>query len=217
MVYLVCFIMRSGSNYLCDMLKDAGLGNPTEYYFPYQFEERVSRPGFAANKRFNPQARTPREYFRNILESQVGPAAGIKCGWHSFQVMRDELGEYFETLNVRYIYLTRRDRLRQAISWYRAAYTQQWSRFDPPGRREPPYNRDEIAKYLHYIELQERSWEDLFSRFRVLRLTYEELDHETPQQVAHFLRLPAPRLAPSNYRVQRDLTTESWVKRYHDG
>ena len=134
MYYVICFVNRSGSNYICDLLKNAGIGNPTEYYYPLDFRKRV-RFQFRANKKFDPQATSPAEYWRRVCESQ-GNIVGVKANWNAFQVFRSEVD--IRDLDLRYVYLTRKDKLRQAISWYRADHTEKWSSFAPSAREDPP-------------------------------------------------------------------------------
>lgn len=121
----------------------------------------------------------------------------------------------------KYIYLTRRDRLRQAVSFARAIQTEQWSSLDSVSS-EPRYDRDAITAARRALEAEESNWEQFFARhgIRPYRLVYEDLDavpHDTLAALLRFLGYEEARsiaLPSSQLHRQADGETEVWVERY---
>ncbi len=210
MYYVICFVNRSGSNYLCDLLKSAGIGIPAEYYYPLDFRKRV-RCQFPANKKFDPQASGPAEYWHRVCESQ-GEIVGVKANFDAFQVFRSEVDLRLPDLH--YIYLTRKDKLRQAISWYRADHTETWSSFAPSAREDPPFDRAQIDKYLRYIRENEQNWEQFLADKKYLPLIYEELGPQTVFEIAAHVGVSVTDAPRSGFSIQRDATTEEFVRLY---
>ncbi len=209
--YAICFVMRSGSNWLCDMLSNAGVGVPSEYYFPLDFDERTSRRRLPSNPKFNPRAATPAEYWRNIEKSQ-GDVVGLKLGWQAFEKMREEVD--VSALELQHIYLTRRDKLRQAISWYRAGHTKRWTTFNDRQVSDPPYDEAEIAKHLGYIDSQEASWECYLSGKPHLQIEYEDIGIHTVYEIADYIGAKVVREPQTSHKPIRDELTESFVEQY---
>src|SRR4051812_30708315 len=118
--YVVCALPRSGSSLLCELLFETGLaGAPAEYFDAQQmgrFSERWNARDFGA-------------YLRALLERKTGPNGVFGFKAQFFQLAEafpdGELDAAFPSL--RYVYITRRDRLRQAISWARAVQTGWWA------------------------------------------------------------------------------------------
>ena len=90
-----------------------------------------------------------------------------------------------------FIYLTRPDRVDQAISRLRAEQTGLWhrrsdgselERLAPP--KEPHYDAEEIARHIEELSALDTSWERWFEQeaLEPLRITYDALSDD-PQQV----------------------------------
>lgn len=215
-LYIICFVNRSGSSYLCEMLCRAGLGYPQEYYHPYGHKERYEHwskklPEYGEKLPYTAEE-SAEEYFKALLDMQK-PTAGIACTSGSYDQMHKEVGKILDQIKPKYIMLTRRDRLRQAISWYRAEYTGMWSTNHQSNNRIPPYSQDEIEQYLIQIEEQEQLLEKYIGHHKPLRITYEEIGPACINQICEFIGIKPPRPwnAYSVLRVQRDKMTEDWV------
>jgi hypothetical protein len=76
----------------------------------------------------------------------------------------------------KHIYLTRRDRIAQAISLARAIKTNEWHSSDPV-MRDPDLSFEEVLYFLRYLRTMEADWETVFSALQLdpLRLCYEDL------------------------------------------
>lgn len=214
-IYIIGFVPRSGTNYLCDMLKSVGLGNPTEYYHPLSFQERISKK-WLANKHFDPSdCQNPKQYFHRVLESQPGEIKGIKANIESYNIMMQEVGHIINNMEVHHFFVKRADILRQAISWYRAMNTQQWSVFDPLLGSEPPYDRSKIDEIIGWIEGQEREWREALPA-DTYEIIYEKISNVTVYNIAANMGMKNCMPPKSGYKVQRDKVTEEWAKKYQN-
>ena len=99
---------------------------------------------------------------------------------------------------LRYVWLRRRDKLRQAISWWRAAETGQYALAPGQAAAEPPeFDRDAIGRLLWYAQACEAGWRDWFAAhsIRPLEIVYEDLIEDVDRaarDVAGFLHVPWP-------------------------
>jgi LPS sulfotransferase NodH len=212
---IIAFVPRSGSNYLCDMMcRVGGFGAPLEFYYPYDFQERIA----FWDAKTNPFEHVDKNKITTEISwfMEVLIRGGLKCTWDSHEQMLVEVGELLDRVKVQYIYLRRRDKLRQAISWYRADENQQWTSKDQKSKPDPPYNEAEIRQRLDYIELDEKRWGEFFQDKEHLELFYEDLNYGVLDTVEAFtgLKRDRDRYLDSDYKVLRDELTEEWVRRY---
>ena len=110
----------------------------------------------------------------------------------------------------RYLWLRREDKLRQAISWWRAAATGQYGL--APGEMPaelPAFDGDAIGRLLRYAQACEAGWRDWFAAhsIRPLEIVYEDLIEDVDRAVrdgAGFLGVSWPAgLAPVRPRMRR--------------
>jgi len=119
--------------------------------------------------------------------------------------------------------LSRRNRLRQAISLVRAEATGVWSlpgaARSHSGEAESEYDSAAIAHALIEIDRQECAWRAELDEIGapVLEIVYEDLlaSYESSvKQALEFLGLPyASPLPPPQLRPQADPRTEEWIER----
>jgi LPS sulfotransferase NodH len=127
--------------------------------------------------------------------------------------------------DLRYVWVTRRDKLRQAISLVRARQSGRWIARSAPARQAntAKFNFHLVDSALRRIVEEEVAWERYFAQAGVVPFTvvYEDLVREcepTVRRLLDHLRIalpsgftfPAPRL-----QRQADATSEEWVERYH--
>jgi LPS sulfotransferase NodH len=230
--YLIFFTPRSGSYLLCEALTTSGLaGFPAEHFGANQ-ADRVAKSWGATD-----QADYLRMLFRH--RSTANGVFGAKVTWRHFGVFVDrsrEIEHYRELPpavlasallpNLRYVWLTRRDKLRQAISYSKALQTGVWNvtRPDVADRPALQYDRGSITTLLQATRDDEMQIREYFSAngIKPLTIVYEEfvsryeatcrdvLQYLGVQPVDEF-RLPSPTLTR-----QRDALTEEWVQRYEE-
>jgi LPS sulfotransferase NodH len=232
--YIICTVPRSGSNLLCDALSRTGVaGRPLEYFnadYRHFFLDQWNRP-----------RTTSESVFRElILQAGTTPNGvfGAKIQWFQVRELSSNgtmIGSSSLTATkfasnfpgAKYVFLTRNDKLRQAISWYRAGYKNAWWSIDgvvdprSGTEEEPPFEYTSIQHCEELLLKYECAWLRLFSDIGVtpLRIEYGELDTDlgaTVRRVLEFVDVPELRL--SSIRVdsprlkrQADLITEQWV------
>jgi trehalose 2-sulfotransferase len=174
------------------------------------------------------QGTTPNGVFgAKLMWGYLGDFADLLRGieGNAGRAVPDLLARAFPDL--RYVQITRRDKVRQAVSLWKAVQTQAWRR-DTEGEGgadiEPVFSFRAINFLVRQLTAHDASWEAYFLGLGVepLKVTYEELA-EAPDPVvrrvlAHVgvpvpadLALDAPAL-----RVQADARSEDWVRRVHE-
>ena len=238
--YIICTNPRSGSWLLSDGLAATSIaGNPREWFNVQQ--EQATR----AQWRLDNQTDLTFEGYLQAarLQSMSGNGiSGIKLHYYQFADLPRRMpgrsrwgnlspGELISAMfpDAKYVWLTRRDKLRQAISLYLASQTGQWSSVNgSPVRAQPrvahavEFDPSAIVALQALLEEYERNWHAFFESNRItpLVIEYEDLagDYaETIRKVLHWLgipdaeraAIPAPRL-----RRQSDARSEEWAARY---
>ena len=225
--YLVCATPRSGSNLLCEALTISGLaGWPEEVfcrstarwtlpewgetsdilqYLEWLFEDRSAPNGvFGAKIMLN-------DFLRLCAELRKKPASAAP-----------ELACAFPGL--RYIWMRRRDTLRQAISRTRANQTGHWRQHDGHvtlALPKPRFDRDEILQSQRQIEIEEATWQTFFDSSGIdpVVVWYEDVVgsyQATALRVLKNLGIKVPRRVWFGERrllSQSDSTTEKWMQR----
>jgi trehalose 2-sulfotransferase len=231
--YMICCLPRSGSWLLADALKMTGVaGIPEEYYWHEFYDDYCCHWGLPTSTDFA-------SFFRYSMLAGTTPNGmfGAKLHW-------DELCDLDESLRIlagapdldtvellyrffpqpKFIYLHRADKVRQAISWFRAGSTARWYDVAGESRRsvdpEPDWPR--ILLLERILRSEEQRWRDFFklSRIEPVHVAYEELLSNFEVVIDRVLsaigarppdgfKHPAPRL-----KKQRDETTEEWVQQY---
>jgi LPS sulfotransferase NodH len=235
--YFVCATPRSGSYLLCDLLKATGVaGAPTEYvsvtyenhWMPIwktatyrDYLDRVIQTGMTRNRVFGLKAhihqfRHFQQRLRSIPEYNAIPL---------HRIFAEAFGD------VRHIWITRRDKVRQAVSYLIATQSNMW--WDaheapaPAGTPTPERVRFDYAAVARFVQKtldEERLWLQYFDRFGIepLVVVYEDLvaaQTSVLTGVLKHLRIPWPGLdrhtLSPQIRKQSDDRSEGWVARYH--
>jgi trehalose 2-sulfotransferase len=214
--YAVCALPRSGSSLLCELLFDTGLaGAPAEYFDAQQmarFCEQWGAHDFDA-------------YLRALLERKTSPNGAFGFKAHFFQLAEAFPEGLRESAfpSLRYVHISRADRLRQAISWARAVQTGWWASDHERAQRVPVvFDRAQIDRLLVGIATRARRWEEFFDRTGAepMRIEYEDLVAAPDATVLAVLRhigVEVPEylsIGPATLRRQADPVTEQWVQRY---
>jgi LPS sulfotransferase NodH len=236
--YLVCATQRSGSSLLCEALRNTGLaGRPAEYLLDAEaggwesgdwarargvssraeFVRLVLRLGTTPNGVFGSKLLGDH---RDEAVERLRPLAGAAAGGGT-RTAHGVLSAAFPGL--RYVRLTRRDRVRQAVSWLRAAQTGRWAAHVPADDDAAPrYDAAALDAIVRHIGAAERAWDDFFrdAGIEPHGVTYEGLVAaygETALGVLDFLGVPYAR--PLAFGVRRlvrqaDAESEAWARRY---
>ena len=181
-----------------------------------------------------------RSYVERILRAGTTPNGvfGIKVMWSVLEdwlprlaalVGREAasppgvLGAVFPNLS--YIWLTRRDKVRQGVSWYRAMMTERWRSTDPGdgSTSRPDFDFEAIDHLVGVSIADDLAWEHFFQQHGIepLRVVYEDSERapgEVVERIHRYVGLESPaRPAQRETRHQRqaDDLTDDWVRRYH--
>jgi len=234
--YAICTNPRSGSWLLSEGLDFTGLaGHPREWFLPFEEQQQRARWGRDCLDS------SPRSYLSHIVSegSTSNGVFGLKL--HHYQLanlaatlrrveeyrgmkVQEALAAAFPSL--RYIWLTRKDKARQAISYQRAVQTEQWWQLDegPPdaGGAQLPLDLDLIAGLEQVLLRNEASWQRFFARCGAdpFVVSYEELSADyagTIGALLDWLGIAEPgeiEIRPPRLRRQADSVTEAWLDRY---
>lgn len=233
--YIICTTPRSGSTLLCDLLSGTGIaGHPGSYF------RRQSIPDWA--RQFNLDVNAP-GFDRAYLEvaKQMGIADkgmfGLRMMWGTLPELVERLDNLFPNLasdtdrlqaafgSIRYIHLSRADKVAQAVSRVKAEQSGLWHKFaDGSVReqltdyRESVYDPVLINTYMVEATADDQAWNDWFKKHNLAPycLTYEQLAEEP--QVALDAVLGALELAPirvtiTSQKLAGDLSLD-WIARF---
>lgn len=204
--YIIASTQRSGTHLLCSILRSTGIaGSPDEFF--------LSKPGETWEKRWGALSRDA--YIERVLQENTGANGvfGAVVMWSYFErmlQMLQEIQEYnrftgaelvAELFNrPKYIWMRRRNRVEQAISWTMACQTGVWaqkagikSQLDPT----PKFDFRVIDEWCNRIAAHEASWAKYFrqSSIEPLVLFYEDVvdcHRAAAERVFEFLALPLP-------------------------
>jgi LPS sulfotransferase NodH len=213
---MVCSIPRSGSSLLCELLGSTGLaGAPAEFFHPDKMRLLQRRWG----------AETLDEYLRELLARKTSPNGvfGVKTHLGQYDPLFGESDPRGFLPAAQLVLITRRDRLRQAVSWVRALQTQEWVNQDTPKlQRAAVFDPEHITRKLRRIGREEERWESLFARHGIVphRVVYEDFvdaQEETVRGVLRTVGVEAPAdlsLPPPVHDRQADELSEEWIERF---
>ncbi|BDP41403.1 hypothetical protein DAETH_13720 [Deinococcus aetherius] len=224
--YTIWFSQRTGSTLLCEALGSTGVaGRPAEWL----------------NDR-DPRTTTLRDLQEMLRAGTTqGGVFGLKYGpdqrfgqW--IQTFRRELAlppemprpDVWQAMfpNSRHLYMTRRNKVRLAVSWWRAIVSGEWHRrhgqAPQDGDLQGRYSFDAINHLFAECSLREAAIEEFFAEGGILPLTlvYEDFirDYEgTVRAVLTHLDLPTRvPVAPPAFTRLADALTEEWVQRFRE-
>jgi LPS sulfotransferase NodH len=122
-----------------------------------------------------------------------------------------------------FVWLRRADKIRQAISWWRADATGQYALTGEDPAAEPPgYDRAAVDRLVSFAAACDAGWQSWFTAHAIqpLQLWYEDVSQDPDaavRTVAAFLNVPLPDGLPRFHprtRQQADEHTERLVTRY---
>jgi LPS sulfotransferase NodH len=239
---LLCSHMRSGSTLLGEAMYATGcLGCPIEYFhrgFQPHLAERWQTQDFA-------------DYLATVYRWRTDPSGtlGVKLFWGDvealcFQAWPNEEDQWRAGFaqgltasayarihalltclfpNPRWVYLRRRDRVRQAISLLRAGQTGTFRRFldgnDPADRQPPEYDYDRILRYVGLSDYCHAHWQQLFDAAILdpYLMAYEELAQDFSRTVGglfHVLGLGDAVVTLPRLQRQADRLSEEFLAQF---
>jgi LPS sulfotransferase NodH len=230
--YTIWFTQRTGSTLLCQTLEATGMaGRPKEWLHgwleehrsddPAQLQSHLWESGSTPNGVFGSKHSFHEPHFSQLIEL-----------FHKFPNCPEEernrvkIWEYAFP-NHRHLFMTRRNKVRLAVSWWKAIQTQEWHRLTGASPKSvdlsEAYNFDAIHHLYDECSMREAGIQEFFSEGNIVPLTivYEDFIQEyekTVRKVLEFLELdtisikiPSPSLAPT-----ADDASEEWVQRFRE-
>jgi len=240
-IYLSYFISsspRTGSSLLSEALEFTGIaGTPREYFEPAYEQDWFDRLGITADS----------EYIDKFLAAGATPNGvfGAKVIWHQLTHLKTRLrliqGNGVSDLellrrtfpDLRYVFLTRRDKVRQAVSYYKASQTDFWHWLEPDAiaNRQiptpspvPPFDLEQIDHWVNRFTQDEASWCRYFETlglepFEVVYEDFHPAYESTVRAVLRYLDIPIPsgmKIHPPRLQKLGDAVSEEWVHRYRE-
>jgi LPS sulfotransferase NodH/SAM-dependent methyltransferase len=226
--FIICYVQRSGSTHLTSLLQNTGLaGKPADYLnaayagLPLENRQVAQRTGAVtivdAVREYGVQSVS--EYLEKLAKLTRTPNGvfGLKVDLaHASSLLRS--GLFFDPgWNWKYIFLTRRDLLRQAISYYTAMRTGLWSSISASDR-SANYDQQLITEYMLTLSNFMSRWECIFRLFDIepTRIQYEEIEADPTAVLrqcfdalaigSDLTRLPIV----SDYSKQRSSAADEW-------
>ena len=229
--YIIATSPRTGSELLCEYLSRTQIaGKPGEHFFPKRF------PNFYQHYHIH----TFLEYATIIRQERTTPNGvfGTKL------IAGDILNEFIDILkhntpnastatayqilnnffpNLTFIRLIRQDRIRQAISLYRAEATGIWHNTGKQATQpEIPYDYQSIRSRYERINAIEAEWDQFFTQNQLspLTISYEtfiQTPIQTTQQILTHLGLSIPATWQPDLITNKKMNqtqTDQWVARY---
>jgi LPS sulfotransferase NodH len=254
LAYLVCATPRSGSTLLCEMLRATGVaGNPREHFellrhsgLPRQPREYFAdvvdasvlellaplepgrpddTPPAAWRARIVRAGQTPNgvwggKLMRGHVADVLARARELDGLVHAdlLTALRVLLGD------VRFVFVTRADKVSQAVSLWRAVQTRRW-RADagaPARPHDAVFHFAAIDHLVAQLEADEAAWRAWFDAMpagpgRPLELSYEAIatdPHAAVKQVLGFCGFSGVTIGDPPLRHQHDAQSRRWVEHY---
>lgn len=213
---MIASLPRAGSTYFCiDLWKTGVLGAPLEYA---NLEAVNSiRDKLAKSKNIV-------DYWEKTRKARTGPNGVFSYKMFMsmyFLTGRKERAMLKKFTPDKVVYLTRADKLAQAVSYSKAIRSRIWFS-GTSSNKNVEYDRAHIHRCTQHISSQERFWEGIFERTgtEVFRVTFEDfLDRPEeikknictwvgqPYDESLFLKIP-------NLSKQGDDSNIAWCKQY---
>jgi LPS sulfotransferase NodH len=220
--YVLASTPRSGSNMLARALWHTGVAGFAEDYFADEYVlDYFERWGFAAGD----QESMIECYVRKLMTVRTSPNGVFGVKVHARQLRHLETDLHDLLLSPRYLWIQRRDRLRQAISYTLAEQTGAWildGTYLPLRETvaQPRYSYAEIRRHLLLLDRDVAAWEEYFDRRNLNPhiVVYEDLLENYEQGVLGCLRslgvaalgqVPEPGI-----KRQANETSRVWAQRY---
>lgn len=243
--FFICHTLRCGSTLLCDALSSTGVAGYPEEYFPERARDGTAFVATGAalkdpdTWRLDWTGNPFEECLESVLRSGTTPNGvfASKLKWPNMPY----LGEMLDALpqrggpplakhldsrfpNLRYVWVTRRNKLRQAVSLIKARQSAQWKAMSAQanGSGAADYNFYLVDMAFRQIVQEECAWERFFTDAGIVPFTvvYEDLvrDYEpTVRRLLDYLEIGLSKqyvFPPPRLQKQADAGSEEWVERY---
>jgi LPS sulfotransferase NodH len=236
--YLICTMPRSGSHLLSEALQLTGIaGRPDEYFYCDEDGRFQNESGPATEIHGK---KTVEEFYQlamTLATTPNGVLGVVLMGSYFADIIKNfqallpyqgwPPGELLAHLfhQPKYIWLTRHNKLLQAISMLKATQTGIWSA--PKGvkvaaSKQPLFDYESVKNFVHYFEEADQQWEAYFQANNIapFKIVYEEFvenDEQTILDLLMYLGIEPPenlQFANRLWQKQADSISEEWATTY---
>ena len=236
--YRIWMSQRNGSSLLCKGLESTGIaGKPGEHLFFYGHNSLSEK--YEVNTY---EALRDKIWEKGISENGV---LGVKHSWMTFhhstmtkellELRGMEVGEMLNheaaiadlLPNCKHIFLTRRNKIRQAVSWWKAIKDKVWhlekgeSHQNEAAFYEEHYDFDALSSLVKEANLRECAIQAYFTEYNIIPLTlvYEDMIQDFPatiQRVVDYLKIDYEELTVDDFFYEKTANSgsEIWVQRF---
>ncbi len=234
--YFIWHTPRTGSTLLCKALESTGIaGKPGEYltlpenasltshYGVESYDElkqKIWRLGSSQNGVFGVKY-SRLEKIHNQLLTEIKILRGLNGQIEEQKIWADLFP------HCRHIFLYRRNKIRQSVSWWKAIQDEQWHIESGQDHRygaefyRGKYDFDALRHLLKECSLREAATQEYFNRSGIVPLTivYEDFIknyEKTIREIATYLRLNVTevKVNPPYYRKAANDLSEIWVQSF---
>lgn len=219
---------RSGSSFLCDLLRNTQVcGNPTEYFMHYQ---GVSYQNWDLSdyngylKRIINETQTPNHVFSVKLMTGMDGIYGMVK--RLFPKWKGDYRDKFPAVcqlfpHLKCIYLTRRNKIAQAVSWYKAGKTDRYHstrNIDYSDNIE--YNFHEIQDLVTSLVMEESAHQEFFDVMNITPFTivYEDFIKDISNSLKNIFKFlhitDSYSIKTSKHTKMADYLSLKWIQRY---
>lgn len=235
--YRIWFTQRSGSTLLCKALESTGIaGKPGEFFnfFDYptlcdkftvsnydDFKAALWQHGMTSNGVMGIKTSMRTNIYKRQL-AEILRLREMQAADHNHELIWSDL-----LPNCRHLYLTRRNKVRQAVSWWKAIQDQTWHLQQGENRQQTEhfysdkYDFDALSHLFKELMLKECATQSYFEQHGIVPFTiiYEDfiMDFEgTVKQIMDYLGISYEKLTVGlpYYKQTADAHSEEWVQRF---
>ena len=230
--YTIWFTQRTGSSLLCKALEYTGIaGIPGEWLYRKNWVKDYDLISPTELQQYLWSIASTPNGVLGIKHSFYEPAfsqlIAIFKGFPNFPVEENNRAAIWENAfpNHRHIFMTRRNKVRLAVSWWKAIQSQEWHRLNG----EPPktvdlseaYSFDAIKHLYTECSMREAGIQEFFNEGNIVPLTivYEDFVQrfeETVRDILKFLGLDhaSVKISSPYFTQTADVLSEEWTQRF---
>lgn len=228
--YMICATPRSGSTLLCEALRNTGLaGNPDEYFGPMHVKRWTKKWQTYSEKEYLARVITHGKGNNGVWGTKV-----MRLYWGNIiTLLQKTIGSFGMTEaeilnrcfpNLHFIWITRRDKVRQAISWLKFIQGSAWYWEDkkPQELEELEFRPKVIRDFIIQTAIHETAWQEFFRELKVQPyiVVYEDFIkayEETAKDILKYLGIPHQEdivFGQRQLKQQANNLTDEWVQKY---
>lgn len=211
-ILIILSTQRSGSTFLCELIKQSNFCLPHEYFQPFEYLKILSeRWGCLIDNELN----IPR-FIEQLKKNRTYDNGWLGINLHGshleiFKKMEKELAE----INVTYIHLVRNNQVAQAVSYYVASEGGQWSS-NFKKKNNPNYSYQLILEKLLWIQEQNRMIKRYLSKKKYQTISYEDFVLNPHEYISKITGSSSekPLKVNTNLKKQKNKINETFIFKF---